>query len=665
MKLRDKVACVMVLAILFVMGFSMGIAAWQVRRQAVASLEDRIIRTFRMIDHELDALKKETLAFSEGLIHVTEIAVQMRTLARYKGKSNLAFVQNSQKQVLSRLFHAARSDPFWRIAVYDAEGDLLALLHRENETIHLVWPFRAGDDLAFRVGELAPDGVVEAAEWESLEDLPYAPMHPDLLTTSDVATGFVSREGMVGLTAAVPILETAGEAGQATTLGTAVVAFPFHLEAIKRLAAFSGAEINLFAEGGMVMGTLTDYRQVKESLEAAKSDSTNNRRVRMNFIEVDGQTYSQGAAALGDGATPTAIVAVLYSHAEAHAAGRKILKMLALAAGAAILIALPISFILARSISKPLHRITHEIGEGAEEVAAAASQLANAGGTLSSGAAEQATALDTASHSLQAMVGMTQETAENAARADARTRAAAAKMDKAEKTMADLSNLMEAIAKESEETAGILKTIDEIAFQTNLLALNAAVEAARAGEAGAGFAVVAGEVRNLAKRAGEAAAETESRLTENLARIAEGAAAVHGAVDTVRESSVAMAEAGQFVAGISTAVGSQSEGLEGINKAVADIDAVVGRNAAIAEESAASAEQLSGQAEMIQGRVGRLTELVSGKKKRMVILPSKTTSHPSLDDLDNRIAEARRKGKEVGIKKADIDDAVRQARNRK
>jgi methyl-accepting chemotaxis protein len=57
----------------------------------------------------------------------------------------------------------------------------------------------------------------------------------------------------------------------------------------------------------------------------------------------------------------------------------------------------------------------------------------------------------------------------------------------------------------SEETAKIIKTIDEIAFQINLLALNAAVAAARTGETRERFAVVADEVRSLAIRAAEAA----------------------------------------------------------------------------------------------------------------------------------------------------------------
>ena len=159
-------------------------------------------------------------------------------------------------------------------------------------------------------------------------------------------------------------------------------------------------------------------------------------------------------------------------------------------------------------------------------------------------------------------------------------------IDKTKTSMDKLNGSINRIVGSTEETQKIIKTIDEIAFQTNLLALNAAVEAARAGEAGAGFAVVAGEVRNLALRAAEAAKNTSNLIEDIVGNIRGGAALVETTEQDFKRVADNSSKAVNLVAEISGASREQSQGIEQINTAVTEMNNVTQTNAAGAEELA-------------------------------------------------------------------------------
>jgi methyl-accepting chemotaxis protein len=164
----------------------------------------------------------------------------------------------------------------------------------------------------------------------------------------------------------------------------------------------------------------------------------------------------------------------------------------------------------------------------------------------------------------------------------------------------------------SEDTQKIIKTIDEIAFQTNLLALNAAVEAARAGEAGAGFAVVANEVRNLAVRAADAARNTAGLIEGTVHKVTEGSGLVIKTNKEFRRIAETVTRSGGLVGEIAAASREQALGIEQINNAVAEMNRVTQQNSATAEDSASASEEMASQAAQMRGLVGNIVVLVDG-----------------------------------------------------
>ncbi|MBK6735325.1 MAG: hypothetical protein IPG61_14835 [bacterium] len=171
-----------------------------------------------------------------------------------------------------------------------------------------------------------------------------------------------------------------------------------------------------------------------------------------------------------------------------------------------------LAWAIRRSIAGPLSRLIDGLTTTASQLTAASSQVAAASQQLATGASSQAAAIEETSASLEHMSSMTGLNAGSATDADSLMQSTNAVVRGANEEMQRLEVSMREISEASLETQKIVRTIDEIAFQTNLLALNAAVEAARAGAAGAGFAVVAEEVRGLAQRAAGASRNTAGMI---------------------------------------------------------------------------------------------------------------------------------------------------------
>ncbi|QDU69868.1 methyl-accepting chemotaxis protein [Engelhardtia mirabilis] len=241
------------------------------------------------------------------------------------------------------------------------------------------------------------------------------------------------------------------------------------------------------------------------------------------------------------------------------------------------------------------------------QVSTASGQIAASSTQLANGASTQASSIEEISASLEQMSSMTTQNADNARQAQALADSAKESANQGESEMAKMRQAIDAIKASSDETAKIVKTIDEISFQTNMLALNAAVEAARAGDAGKGFAVVAEEVRSLAQRSAQAAKSTAELIEGSSRNVDNGVAITQGVQTILTEINEGSSKVTDLITEIAAASKEQAEGIGQVNTAVDEMNRITQETAASSEESSASAEHLDGQVAQLLSQIGRFT----------------------------------------------------------
>jgi methyl-accepting chemotaxis protein len=322
---------------------------------------------------------------------------------------------------------------------------------------------------------------------------------------------------------------------------------------------------------------------------------------------------------------------------------RSVFIFLILAIIVAVIVVVPVT-LTAKRIMQVFRGAMGELDAASTQVKAASNELANASNQLAQGASEQAASLEETMSSLDELSSTTKQNADSAQQASVGVHESMDASSRGKKCMDTMLETMARIKASSDETAKIVKSIEDIAFQTNILALNAAVEAARAGEAGAGFAVVADEVRHLAQSSSEAAKASAAKVEESQRHTAEGVRVTNELHEILTKVNESVSGVSQMVEQVATSSREQTTGIDRIAEAARQVETLGQGTAANAEETASASEELASQSVVLGGIVNNLGSFINGEGKAsggQAALPGHTSRAPQLGGKSVFLPEKR------------------------
>lgn len=274
----------------------------------------------------------------------------------------------------------------------------------------------------------------------------------------------------------------------------------------------------------------------------------------------------------------------------------------------------------AESFEHQIKAVAQRVGHTSDELNSAATTLDSAAREASRRTASMASATSQSLGNLQTVASATEELSASIAEISRQVEETTQMTRDATEQAHTTSETVDKLAQAAGRIGDVVALIQDIAAQTNLLALNATIEAARAGAAGAGFAVVAGEVKNLSAQTSRATNEIRDHISTMQVVTQETVEAIHAIRATIERingvtSSIAAGVTQQTAAtaDIASNVTQVASGADTINTDLVEVSRASQQTAETSSHVLGGAGSLADQVRAMEGEVDAFLSLIRVK----------------------------------------------------